>query len=179
VKGYERSTHYSDTKNVDGSSKFIHSDGRTSSNTFCHEGCYDDPIVAGIIERMTKMTSIPYDNFESLQLVKYELGQFYQRHHDFSILHDEHPYGPRILTFFLYLNDVEGGGGTKFDYINFTAQPKKGMALVWPSLTDNLEEMDDWTWHEALPVLKGNKYGANTWIHLRDYQNTPDYCMHG
>jgi len=179
VKGYERSTQYSDTKNVDGSSKFIHTEGRTSSNTFCREGCYDDPIVAGVIERMTKMTSIPYDNFESLQLVKYELGQFYQRHHDFSILHDEHPYGPRILTFFLYLNDVEGGGGTKFDYLNFTAQPKKGMALVWPSMTDNLEEMDDWTWHEALPVLKGNKYGANTWIHLRDYQNTPNYCING
>mmetsp|Transcript_598 Transcript_598/g.1325 ORF Transcript_598/g.1325 Transcript_598/m.1325 type:complete len:126 (+) Transcript_598:634-1011(+) len=125
---------------------------------------------------MTTMTSIPYDNFEALQLVRYEPGQFYNRHHDVSKVHYEYPYGPRILTFFLYLNDVESGGGTKFNHLGFTVEPKKGMALAWPSLTDDLEEMDDWTWHEALPVLKGNKYGANTWIHLRDYQNVPDYC---
>jgi prolyl 4-hydroxylase len=174
--GFDRSTEYASTSNADGSTDFVESKGRTSTNTFCQEGCEDDPLVEGVIARMTQMTSIPYDNFEHLQLVKYEEGQFYNLHHDFSKVHETHPYGPRILTFFLYLNDVEGGGGTRFDELGVAFEPRKGMALVWPSMTDDLAEMDDWTWHEALPVSRGTKYGANTWIHLRDYQNTPDYC---
>jgi prolyl 4-hydroxylase len=32
------------------------------------------------------------------------------------------------------------------------------------------EEKDDRTDHEAQPVLKGIKYGANAWIHNRDYK---------
>ena len=112
--GYESSTQYSSTSDVDGSTDHVQSEGRTSTNTFCQEGCEDDPIVKGIIERMTRMTSIPYDNFEQLQLVKYEEGQFYRQHHDFSKTHSTAPYGPRILTFFLYLNNVESGGSPAF-----------------------------------------------------------------
>jgi prolyl 4-hydroxylase len=32
--------------------------------------------------------------------------------------------GPRILTFFLYLSDVEAGGGTRFDKLGYTIMPK-------------------------------------------------------
>ena len=79
--------------------------------------------------------------------------------------------GPRILTFFLYLNDVEEGGGTKFNDLDIVVKPKKGKALVWPSVVDkNLNEKDFKTHHEAMKVEKGVKYGANAWIHLRDYQ---------
>ena len=118
---------------------------------------------------MTNLTGIPYDNYEGLQLVRYEPGQFYKKHHDESGVKKYS--GPRILTFFLYLNDVLGGGGTEFQYLNFTATPKKGSALIWPSMLDSLEGRDEWTFHEALPVEKGFKYGANAWIRLRDYQN--------
>lgn len=68
--------------------------------------------------------------------------------------------GPCILTIFMYLNDVEEGGGTGFQYLNFTEMPKKG--------TD-MKEKEDWTWHEALTLTKSIKYGANAWIHLRPY----------
>ena len=37
-----------------------------------------------------------------------------------------------MYTFFLYLSDVEEGGGTKFD-LGFTVQPKKGKAVIWPA----------------------------------------------
>ena len=40
--------------------------------------------------------------------------------------------GPRVYTFFLYLSDVEEGGGTKFDG-GFTVHPKAGKALFWPA----------------------------------------------
>ncbi|KAL3770125.1 hypothetical protein ACHAW5_009666 [Stephanodiscus triporus] len=176
--GYERSTE--SDYGADGTPNHSTSEGRTSYNTFCTEGCNDDPIVKRVIERMTSLSGIPFNNFESLQLVRYKTGQFYEQHHDNSAMDFTSSFGPRILTIFLYLNDVtsglEIGGETEFHYLNFTATPKKGMALVWPSVMDNLEKMDDWTWHKALPVVKGVKYGANAWIHLRDYQNQPDYC---
>ena len=55
----------------------------------------------------------------------------------------------------------QAGGGTKFNYLNFTATPKKGGAIVWPSMTDDMKEQNDWTWHQALPVEKGIKYGVS------------------
>ena len=53
------------------------------------------------------MTGIPQNNYESLQILEYQVGQFYKRHHDSSGKKDKAS-GHRILTFFLYLNDVEG-----------------------------------------------------------------------
>jgi prolyl 4-hydroxylase len=79
--------------------------------------------------------------------------------------------GPRILTFYLYLSDVEEGGETAFPSLGIKVKPKKGKAVLWPStLNDNLEEMDRRTMHEAMPVIKGVKYGANAWIHLYNYR---------
>lgn len=98
-----------------------------------------------------------------------------------------------MLTLFLYLNDVEEGGGTHFPLLDITVQPKKGSALLWPSVVDeDPESKDGRTDHEvslsvllfcmpfpclvltsimalfnnsqpsqALPVIKGIKYGAN------------------
>ena len=43
-----------------------------------------------------------------------EEGQFYEPHHDYIPLHRERFPGVRILTVFLYLNNVEEGGGTDF-----------------------------------------------------------------
>ena len=78
--------------------------------------------------------------------------------------------GPRILTFFLYLSDVEEGGETSFPNLGLSIKPKKGRALLWPSVLDgNMEHRDENTYHEAKPVIKGRKFAANSWIHLYDY----------
>ena len=82
------------------------------------------------------------------------------------------------MTVYLYLNDVEEGGGTEFDQLGITVMPKKGMAVLWPSvLNENTVAKDDRTTHAALPVIKGMKYGANAWFHLRDFK-TPhgNFC---
>jgi len=90
----------------------------------------------------------------------------------------DRPVGPRILTAYLYLNDVEAGGGTRFpklktvDGKGLTVMPKKGRLLLWPSVrNDKPSEKDRRTDHEALTVEKGEKYGANGWIHLRDFKS--------
>ena len=52
-----------------------------------------------------------------------------------------------------------------------TVQPKRGRALIWPSVhNDKPHEKDFRTEHEAMPVIKGMKYGANAWQHIRDFK---------
>jgi prolyl 4-hydroxylase len=78
--------------------------------------------------------------------------------------------GPRILTFFLYLSDVEAGGGTNFPQLDLTIEPKRGRALLWPSiLNSNPLAKDSRTYHQALEVIEGTKFAANGWIHMYDY----------
>ena len=82
--------------------------------------------------------------------------------------------GPRILTFYMYLSDVEEGGETAFPKLKLSVKPKLGRAILWPSVRDDApNQIDSRTYHEARPVLKGVKYGANSWFHLRDFQ-TPN-----
>jgi len=186
VLGYERSSETSTLR--DGSAEEDHvSDTRTSTNAWCNDDipehsawtapCKDQPVVKQVKEKMALFTTVPADNSEDLQLLHYEPGQYYRVHHDYIEAYATLPAGPRILTFFLYLNDVEEGGGTRFpelahDAPPVTVQPAKGKALLWPSVLDeDPNERDDWTMHEALPVLKGRKYAANSWLHLRDEQN--------
>jgi hypothetical protein len=78
-----------------------------------------------------------------------------------------------ILTFFLYLSDVEEGGETEFPLIDLKVQPKRGKAILWPSVQNqNLLVQEGRTNHAALPVVKGLKYAANSWIHLYDFQKS-------
>jgi prolyl 4-hydroxylase len=76
--------------------------------------------------------------------------------------------GPRILTVYIYLNDVQKGGGTNFEELDVTVLPKRGRVLIWPSVYDqSVNEKDRRTMHAAMPVEAGIKYGANAWFHLR------------
>ena len=50
-------------------------------------------------------------------------------------------------------------------------EAKRGRALIWPSVYDSDPDMmDRLTEHQALTVVKGVKYGANSWIHQRDFK---------
>jgi prolyl 4-hydroxylase len=174
-QGYERSADVGKEK-PDGSHDSLVSDSRTSHNTWCQEkSCYEDPLVAPVIERIAEVSKTSVQNSEYLQLLQYEPSQYYKQHHDYIPHHRDMPCGVRILTLFIYLNDVEEGGGTSFPLVNnrkgIVVQPKKGNAVLWPSVLDNEPESKDGrTEHEALPVLKGLKYGANAWIHSRDFK---------
>mmetsp|Transcript_19394 Transcript_19394/g.22169 ORF Transcript_19394/g.22169 Transcript_19394/m.22169 type:complete len:483 (+) Transcript_19394:58-1506(+) len=146
--------------------------GRTSTNAWCQNECESNPVTRAVTERMMMVTGIPHQNFEFLQMLQYEVGQFYQQHHDYIGFHNERAQGVRILTIYLYLNEPEAGGGTNFPKLNnITVMPKIGKALIWPSvLNENPNKKDPRTDHQALPVEKGFKFGANAWIHQRDFK---------
>jgi prolyl 4-hydroxylase len=99
-------------------------------------------------------------------MLRYTPGQYYKPHHDYIPQHRQYPFGPRVYTFFLYLSDVESGGETRFPKLNISVQPKKGRALLWPSVYDDRPlYMDSRTTHEARPVVTGTKYAGNLWQH--------------
>ena len=70
-------------------------------------------------------------NMEHFQVLNYQPGQFYLTHHDYIPEHQKSPCGPRLATFFIYLSDVEEGGGTYFPQLQQTVMPKKGRAALW------------------------------------------------
>lgn len=169
--GYERSTNVGNVK-LDGTFDKRVSSTRTSMNTWCFKECDQDPLANGLVQRIEDITGVPSVNSENLQLLRYESGQFYQTHSDYIPGQRDRPTGVRILTFYCYLNDVEHGGGTRFPALNMTVTPKRGRAVLWPSvLNDDPNNKDGRTVHEAMPVGEGSvKFGANAWIHMRDYK---------
>jgi prolyl 4-hydroxylase len=117
-RGYQRSTGLNMTKNLDGTYSNIVEDVRTSSNAWCLEECYDHTTTQTILQRIEHITNISDYNSEHLQLLHYDVGQFYQIHHDYIDFHKNRAQGIRVATVFLYLNDVEEGGGTNFPDLN-------------------------------------------------------------
>ena len=173
--GFTRSHDTGEVK-ADGSYEAIESDGRTSSDAFCSypSNCRSDDVAQRVHERIAKVTGIPSGNSEDLQILRYNEGEKYGFHHDFVDQQLFHQCGPRILTFFLYISDVEEGGETAFPYLGISVKPKKGRALLWPSVfSSDPKQRDIKTAHEAKPVLKGRKYGANSWLHLYEYIDLP------
>jgi len=167
-EGYKRSMDVGSEK-FDGTHTSKQSTGRTSENAWCstRSGCREKIVPKRILNRMSTVMGIPPENNEDFQILKYELGQFYNTHHDYIPHQKSNQCGPRIFTFYLYLSDVESGGGTNFPDLGITVEPKKGRALLWPSIM-NAEPMiqDGRTRHQALPVEKGLKFGANAWVHM-------------
>lgn len=211
LRGYERSG----LQDEDDKEEY-----RTSVNSWCDGDCANDPMAKKVVQRISDTIGIPSEYSESLQMLRYTEGQYYKVHHDVALDSEFRAlYGPRIVTFFLYLNDVEEGGATRMvdikddgiesddeeedtddddnddddndddsgeDYddddedekytpIPIDVRPKRGMAVVWANLNDkDMKKRETGTWHEALPVIKGVKYGANAWYRLRRYSDDCD-----
>ena len=121
---------------------------------------------------LANVTGIPRNNQEDFQLLKYDVGQFYTSHTDYIPFRAD---GPRIATFFIYLNNVTSGGETAFPKLGFNVTPKKGKALLFPGV-QNLDPMvvDLCSKYEALPIIEGVKHAANVWLHMRDFQHSDD-----
>jgi prolyl 4-hydroxylase len=169
-EGYKASSDIG-KKNFDGSYTNSVNSGRTSTNAWCVNTCRVHETTNRVHNKIENVTGIPQMNSEYLQLLRYEPGQFYQTHHDYIPHHVDRQMGVRTLTVFLYLNDVEEGGGTNFPHLNLVVKPKKGKAVIWPSVLDrDPNARDGRTEHGALPVIKGIKYGANAWTHQRDFK---------
>lgn len=160
----------------DGTSEAVLSEERTSRQAWCHEECMEDPIIERVLERLSNITNLHSNHSDYLQLLRYEEGAFYKPHHDYHSYQVYSASGVRIMTLYIYLNDVLEGGGTRFPILNVTVTPKLGRALIWNNVMNEDPDEQDWrTLHEALPPLNGSrKYGATLWWHQRDFKTADE-----
>lgn len=73
--GYHRSADVGKQK-ADGTYGDDINDQRTSENAWCENACADHPVTVDIMQRIERITGIPATNSESLQLLRYDVGQF-------------------------------------------------------------------------------------------------------
>nr|XP_046233320.1 prolyl 4-hydroxylase subunit alpha-1-like isoform X8 [Scatophagus argus] len=116
-------------------------------------GAFEHPVVDKINQRIEDITGLDITTAEDLQ--KDEPDAF-----------EELGTGNRIATWLLYMSDVQAGGATVFTDIGAAVWPKKGTAVFWYNLYPS-GEGDYRTRHAACPVLVGNKWVSNKWIHER------------
>jgi prolyl 4-hydroxylase len=127
-------------------------------------------LVRCIEDRIADITGFPIENGEGLQVVHYLQGGYYKLHSDSfdlewpgnqSILNRG---GQRIITVLIYLNDLHSfGGETYFPYLDLEVEPNEGRALIWYNVYEN-GLRDRSTFHEARPVLRGEKWIATKWL---------------
>lgn len=170
--GYERSTAVGDELDS-GETEDYTTAARTSTQAWCHvENCESQPVINGVVKRLEALTGIQRSHAEWMQLLRYIPGQRYTAHNDYLEVDRWRAIGARILTVYLYLNDDDlEGGETAFPDLHVKVSPKRGRILLWPSVPDaNPHVEDERTLHEALPVIRGTKYGANVWFHQRQFR---------
>jgi hypothetical protein len=78
----------------------------------------------------------------------------------YHVWHIEHGNGGeesrRVLTYLIYLNDIEDGGETELLHQSVRVKPKTGRILIFPTGFPYV--------HRGNPPLKGNKYILTSWI---------------
>ncbi|XP_070552707.1 prolyl 4-hydroxylase subunit alpha-1-like isoform X2 [Ptychodera flava] len=140
------------------------------------------PVVARLTKRISVITGLStlteqeYRHAENLQVVNYGLGGHYEPHFDHAVddeIQDIHLPGSRnrIATWMFYMSDVTAGGYTVFPEADVFVRPIKNAAVFWYNLKPS-GESDDMTRHAGCPVLIGNKWVANKWIHEKGNEFT-------
>uniref|UniRef100_A0A4W5NWT2 procollagen-proline 4-dioxygenase n=1 Tax=Hucho hucho TaxID=62062 RepID=A0A4W5NWT2_9TELE len=110
---------------------------------------FEHPLIDQINQRIEDLTGLEMDTAEQLQVANYGVGGQYEPHFDFG-----------------RMSDVAAGGATVFPDVGAVVWPKKGTAVFWYNLFPS-GEGDYSTRHAACPVLVGNKWVSNKWIHER------------
>ncbi|CAI5536651.1 unnamed protein product [Closterium sp. Naga37s-1] len=162
---------------------------RTSYGTFL-EAAQDD-VIKRIEDRIATWTFLAPENQESMQVLRYAVGQKYDAHHDFFEEDEKQQQGGhRYATVLMYLTDGFHGGETVFPDSEkdkrekddtwsdcgkqgVAAKPVKGDALLFFSLKPSAEP-DLASLHAGCPVLAGEKWSATKWIHVRSFEEEED-----
>ena len=152
---------------VHGQGQSTLSDYRTSDSTGLIKG--QDDIVKNIEDRISILFNWNNNDTDSLQILRYRIGEQYKPHHDFFA--DGSTFvrgvGERVATLILYLGDPTRGGTTYFPELNLHIHCKKGSALffAYPNPTPQSK-----TLHAGTPVIEGTKWIATKWFRSLDKQ---------
>ena len=98
--------------------------------------------------------------FDKTHIGRFNVQKYISGDH-FSYLHSERTSVialHRLFAWMTYLNDVNDGGTTNFEYYDIEVKPETGKTLIWPV---------EWTHAHSGSILKsGTKYIITGWIHF-------------
>lgn len=119
----------------------------------------DASFIRTLLDRVSDpaVTGHPWTAFEAPVVTRYGTGAIFARHNDASPTKGSEWAdlgGQRVVTVICYLNDCIEGGGTSFDRLGITVQPKAGSALVFLPADRETLIADDRTRHESLPAVE-------------------------
>ncbi|XP_026315299.1 prolyl 4-hydroxylase subunit alpha-2-like isoform X2 [Hyposmocoma kahamanoa] len=141
----------------------IRTESRVSKSAWLDD--IDHDVIARMSQRIEDFTGMSTTHAEQLQIANYGIGGQYNPHYDFDKTGKHHgDRGNRLATVLFYMSDVAYGGATVFTRLGLSVPPIKGSALFWTNLLSS-GDGDNRTLHAACPVLYGNKWVANKWIH--------------
>ncbi len=135
----------------------------------------EDRTVHEVEKRIASITSIPRENGEDIQVLKYGIGGEYKPHYDyFDPNYEGGKYhlqrgGQRVASFLMYLNTPEEGGETVFPVLGIKVTARKGDALLFYNC-DASGNVDSRTLHGGAPVIKGEKWLATKWLRKHRFQ---------
>jgi prolyl 4-hydroxylase len=148
-------------------------EARSSEGTFFLRG--ENSLVAGIEERLSRLTGMPIENGEGLQILHYGIAGEYKPHFDFfapelagSAAHMQKG-GQRVSTLIMYLNDVDAGGETIFPDIGLAVSARKGSGVYF-TYCDTQGNLDRRSLHGGAPVKSGEKWIATHWLRQGPYR---------
>ena len=135
---------------------------RTSKSFFIDKS--NNEIIKNIENKASKLSNIPAENIEGIQIVRYGPGDLYESHFDsFEDNYLGHNgNGQRVVTFFVYLNNNFKGGTTFFPNLGKHFKGNPGDAFFWINTING--NRDFRTLHSGTKILNGKKYGLNIWI---------------
>ena len=139
----------------------------------------ETPLVSAVVARVGELVGIPVNHAESLQIVHYGVTQEYQAHYDaWDIMSEKGQQktrvgGNRAVTALIYLNEVDGGGGTGFPKLDLEVAAKPGRMCIFHDLYPGRSNRHRASLHGGLPVTAGEKWACNLWFRERPYQKGP------
>ena len=161
------------------------SSSRTSSTTWLRENQCEVPLRM-LAEKVSRISGLPTENLENLQVCRYLPGQEFKLHTDNQDSFNNLEVGGRLATCLVYLEEPTEGGETWFPGIASASSDIEGSegtvlpvergsaVFFWntvekPGIDGYDPEMflntDHRLRHAGMPVLEGCKWICNRWIH--------------
>lgn len=106
--------------------------GRVGETCWCTDSlrCMKSSATKRMMEIVSELLGVErVEEHSILQMLRYGPGGHYKRHTDYISM--DRLFDPRLLTLFIYLTEVEEGGGTHFPSFNVSVKPKPGKAVLW------------------------------------------------
>jgi len=146
--------------------KLRYADYRVSKSTWLDPYTY--PEIHELKLRAEAVTGLNLTSAEQLQIANYGMGGHYEPHFDHARPEEDAftslGMGNRIATLLFYIGVPKAGGATVFTNAHAAVFPVPNAAVFWYNLKRN-GEGNYWTRHAACPVLAGQKWVSNWWIH--------------